>query len=47
MFCTMLKYKAEAEGNIYLEVGRFFPKFSPLLRESAAPTQNGFKRQGV
>jgi putative transposase len=25
MFCTMLKYKAEAEGKIYLEVGRFFP----------------------
>lgn len=25
MFCTMLKYKAEMEGKIYLEVGRFFP----------------------
>ena len=25
MFCTMLKYKAEAEGKIYLEIGRFFP----------------------
>ncbi len=25
MFCTMLKYKAEAEGRVYLEVGRFFP----------------------
>jgi putative transposase len=25
MFCTMLKYKAEAEGKVYLEVGRFFP----------------------
>lgn len=25
MFCTMLKYKAESEGKIYLEVGRFFP----------------------
>ena len=24
-FCTMLKYKAEQEGNIYLEVDRFFP----------------------
>jgi len=24
-FCTMLKYKAEQEGKIYLEVGRFFP----------------------
>ncbi len=25
MFCTMLKYKAEVEGKVYLEVGRFFP----------------------
>jgi putative transposase len=25
MFCTMLKYKAEAEGKVYLEVDRFFP----------------------
>jgi len=25
MFCTMLKYKAEAERKVYLEVGRFFP----------------------
>ncbi|MEY2858869.1 MAG: hypothetical protein RLZZ74_3182 [Cyanobacteriota bacterium] len=24
-FCTMLKYKAEIEGKIYLEVDRFFP----------------------
>ena len=24
-FCTMLKYEAEQEGKIYLEVGRFFP----------------------
>ena len=24
-FCTMLKYKAEHEGKIYLEVDRFFP----------------------
>lgn len=24
MFCTMLKYKAENEGKIYLEVDRFF-----------------------
>ena len=24
-FCTMLKYKAEQEGKIYLEVERFFP----------------------
>ncbi len=28
-FCTMLKYKAEAEGKIYIEVDRFFP--SPQL----------------
>jgi putative transposase len=25
MFCTMLKYKAEAEGKVYQEVDRFFP----------------------
>ncbi len=25
MFCTMLQYKTEAEGKVYLEVGRFFP----------------------
>lgn len=25
MFTTMLKYKAEQEGKIYLEIGRFFP----------------------
>ena len=25
MFCTMLKYKAEWEGKVYLEVDRFFP----------------------
>jgi putative transposase len=25
MFCTMLKYKAESQGKVYLEVGRFFP----------------------
>jgi putative transposase len=25
MFCTMLKYKAESEGKVYLEIGRFFP----------------------
>jgi putative transposase len=24
-FCTMLKYKAEQDGKIYLEIGRFFP----------------------
>jgi len=25
MFCTMLKYKAEREGKVYVEVDRFFP----------------------
>lgn len=25
MFCTMLKYKAEVEGKVYLEIDRFFP----------------------
>lgn len=25
MFCTVLKYKAEAEGKVYQEVDRFFP----------------------
>ncbi len=25
MFGTMLKYKAEAEGKVYLEIDRFFP----------------------
>ncbi len=25
MFCTMLKYKAQAEGKVYQEVDRFFP----------------------
>jgi len=24
-FCTMLKYKAEFAGKVYLEIGRFFP----------------------
>jgi putative transposase len=24
-FCTMLKYKAEQEGKVYLEIDRFFP----------------------
>jgi putative transposase len=34
MFCTMLKYTAEAEGKLYLEVGRFCPSshfFSNIL----------------
>ncbi|MFS8119060.1 MAG: RNA-guided endonuclease TnpB family protein, partial [Microcoleus sp.] len=25
IFLTMLKYKAESEGNIYIEIDRFFP----------------------
>jgi putative transposase len=25
MFCTMLKYKAEVQGKVYLEIDRFFP----------------------
>jgi putative transposase len=25
MFCTMLKYKSEMEGKVYVEVDRFFP----------------------
>lgn len=36
MFCTMLKYKAESLGKIYLEVGRFFPS-SHLCSETLLP----------
>ncbi|MFB2976043.1 RNA-guided endonuclease InsQ/TnpB family protein [Microseira sp. BLCC-F43] len=36
MFCTMLKYKAEQEGKIYLEVGRFFPS-SHLCNQTLLP----------
>ncbi|XFA72206.1 RNA-guided endonuclease TnpB family protein [Thermosynechococcaceae cyanobacterium Okahandja] len=35
-FCTMLKYKAEAEGKVYVEVGRFFPS-SHLCAETLLP----------
>ena len=35
-FCTMLKYKAEAEGKVYLEVDRFFPS-SHLCSETLLP----------
>lgn len=35
-FCTMLKYKAEAEGKIYIEVDRFFPS-SHLCSETLLP----------
>ncbi len=30
-FCTMLKYKAEQEGKIYLEVDWFFPSSKPAM----------------
>ncbi len=36
MFCTMLKYKAEFEGKIYLEIGRFFPS-SHLCNKTLLP----------
>jgi putative transposase len=29
-FCTMLKYKAENEGKVYLEVDRFFASREPV-----------------
>lgn len=40
-FCSLLKYKAEAEGKVYLEVGRFFPS-SHLCSETllALPTMD-------
>jgi len=37
-FCTMLKYKAEFEGKIYLEVGRFFPS-SHLCSNTLLPLE--------
>jgi putative transposase len=36
MFCTLLKYKAESEGKIYLEIDRFFPS-SHLCCETLLP----------
>jgi putative transposase len=36
MFCTMLKYKTEAEGKVYVEVGRFFPS-THLCSETLLP----------
>jgi putative transposase len=36
MFCTMLKYKAEFEGKVYLEIGRFFPS-SHLCNSTLLP----------
>jgi putative transposase len=38
-FCTMLKYKAEVEGKIYLEIGRFFPS-SHLCSNTLLPLEN-------
>jgi putative transposase len=37
-FCTMLKYKAEFEGKVYLEIGRFFPS-SHLCSNSLLPLE--------
>lgn len=37
-FCTMLKYKAEFEGKVYLEVGRFFPS-SHLCSNTLLPLE--------
>ncbi|MCF2971163.1 transposase [Synechococcus sp. Nb3U1] len=38
-FCTMLRYKAEFEGKVYLEVGRFFPS-SHLCSNTLLPLEN-------
>ncbi|MGH2414668.1 MAG: zinc ribbon domain-containing protein [Microcystaceae cyanobacterium] len=38
MFQTMLKYKAEQEGKIYLEIGRFFPS-SHLCNATLLPLE--------
>lgn len=37
-FCTMLKYKAEFEGKIDLEIGRFFPS-SHLCSNTLLPLE--------
>ena len=40
MFMTMLKYKAEQDGKVYLEVGRFFPSSKTChvcLNQGASP----------
>lgn len=37
-FCTMLKYKAEFEGKVYLEIGRFFPS-SHLCSNTLLPLE--------
>jgi putative transposase len=38
MFCTMLKYKAEQKGKIYLEINRFFPS-THLCNATLLPIQ--------
>jgi len=37
-FCTMLKYKSELEGKVYLEIGRFFPS-SHLCSNTLLPLE--------
>jgi putative transposase len=37
-FCTMLKYKAEFDGKVYLEIGRFFPS-SHLCSNTLLPLE--------
>jgi putative transposase len=37
-FCTMLKYKAELDGKVYLEIGRFFPS-SHLCSNTLLPLE--------
>ncbi len=32
MFCTILKYKAEQEGKVYIEVDRFFPSSKRIVQ---------------
>jgi len=37
-FCTLIKYKAEFEGKVYLEIGRFFPS-SHLCSNTLLPIE--------
>lgn len=37
-FCTLLKYKAEFEGKVYLEIGQFFPS-SHLCSNTLLPLE--------
>jgi putative transposase len=39
MFCTMLNYKAEMLGKVYLEIGRFFAS-TPLCSNTLKPLSN-------